>query len=130
MLSRRLMIAAGFCGLWAVSGCSGTPAKETPTGVKGIVTLAGKPLPEGTVSFSNSATGNAAVAQLGAEGKFTVTGGVVPGEYKVTITPPTPTPDNPAPKASAIPEKYRNEATSDLKAKISSGANDLKFELN
>lgn len=130
MISRRLMIVTSFCGLWALSGCGGAPAKETPTGVKGVVTLAGKPLAEGTVSFSNSSTGNAAVAQLGAEGKFTVTGGVVPGEYKVTITPPTPTPDNPAPKPSSIPDKYRNEATTDLKAKISSGANDLKFELN
>jgi len=124
------MVVAGFCGLWSLSGCGGTPAKETPTGVKGVVTLAGKPLSEGTVNFSNSSTGNGAVAQLGSEGKFTVTGGVVPGEYKVTITPPTPTPENPAPKPSSIPDKYRNEATTDLKAKISSGANDLKFELN
>lgn len=130
MISRRMMVVAGFCGLWSLSGCGGTPAKETPTGVKGVVTLAGKPLSEGTVNFSNSSTGNGAVAQLGAEGKFTVTGGVVPGEYKVTITPPTPTPENPAPKPSSIPDKYRNEATTDLKAKISSGANDLKFELN
>jgi len=38
--------------------------------------------------------------------------------------------ENPAPKPSSIPDKYRNEATTDLKAKISSGANDLKFELN
>ncbi len=130
MISRRMMVVAGFYGLWSLSGCGGTPAKETPTGVKGVVTLAGKPLSEGTVNFSNSSTGNGAVAQLGAEGKFTVTGGVVPGEYKVTITPPTPTPENPAPKPSSIPDKYRNEATTDLKAKISSGANDLKFELN
>lgn len=130
MISRRMMVVAGFCGLWSLSGCGGTPAKETPTGVKGVVTLAGKPLSEGTVNFSNSSTGNGAVAQLGSEGKFTVTGGVVPGEYKVTITPPTPTPENPAPKPSSIPDKYRNEATTDLKAKISSGANDLKFELN
>jgi len=125
-----MMVVAGFYGLWSLSGCGGTPAKETPTGVKGVVTLAGKPLSEGTVNFSNSSTGNGAVAQLGSEGKFTVTGGVVPGEYKVTITPPTPTPENPAPKPSSIPDKYRNEATTDLKAKISSGANDLKFELN
>lgn len=130
MISRRMMVVAGFYGLWSLSGCGGTPAKETPTGVKGVVTLAGKPLSEGTVNFSNSSTGNGAVAQLGSEGKFTVTGGVVPGEYKVTITPPTPTPENPAPKPSSIPDKYRNEATTDLKAKISSGANDLKFELN
>ncbi len=130
MFSRRMIIAICMSGLWATSGCSGTPAKETPTGVKGIVTLAGKPLTEGTVSFSNSSTGNGAIAQVGAEGKFSVTGGVVPGEYKVTITPPTPTPENPAPKQSAIPEKYRTEATTDLKAKVTAGSNDLKFELN
>ena len=91
--------------------------------------LAGKPLAEGTVSFSNSSNGTGAIAQLGAEGKFTVTGGVVPGEYKVTVTPPEATPDNPAPKASEIPQKYRSEATTDLKCKIASGTNDLKFEL-
>lgn len=130
MLSRRLAILAAVWGLWALPGCGGGgPTKVPLMSVKGTVTLSGAPLTEGTVSFSSSATGNGAIAHLGPEGKFVVTGGIVAGDYKVVITPPTPTPDNPEPKKSDIPDKYRNEATTDLTAKITTGANDLKFDL-
>lgn len=130
MVTRYLLTLALLCNLVIFPGCgSSGPAKVVPAGVQGLVTLGGKGLEEGTVNFSSAATGNGAIAKIGAEGKFVVTGGVVPGDYKVTITPPTPTPDNPKPKASKIPKKYRDLKTSDLTAKITSSSNDLKFEL-
>lgn len=127
MIPRRLLIASLLC-FSTVAGCGSPPALVVPE-VKGIVTLDGAALTEGTINFTSRHSGNAAVAHLGPEGKFVVTGGIVPGEYTVTITPPTPTPDDPTPKKSDIPEKYRAEETTDLTAKISGTANELKFEL-
>lgn len=129
MTSRSLIIASSICSLFAIVGCSGGTSGPAPSMVAGSVTLAGKALSDGTVSFSSPGTGNGAIAKLGAEGKFVVSGGVVPGDYRVTVTPPTPTPDNPTPPASDIPEKYRSETTSDLTCKITGGSNTLKFEL-
>lgn len=115
------------CGL---AGCGGVSSKPTTSStVEGIVTLDGEALTEGTVNFASPSTGNAAIAAVGAGGKFVVIGGMVPGEYKVTITPPSPTPENPAPKESKVPEKYRSQGTSELSSKITSGRNELKFEL-
>jgi hypothetical protein len=54
---------------------------------------------------------------------------MVPGTYKVSVTPPTPTPDNPTPPDSKIPEKYRAVGTTDLSSKITGGTNEVKLEL-
>lgn len=116
--------------LLVATGCGKSGPKQTPpVVVKGQVTLDGKGLDEGTVNFTSPGTGNGAIAKIGPEGKFVVTGGIVPGEYKVTITPPTPTPEDPKPKASNIPKKYRDIKTSDLTANVSGKDSELKFEL-
>jgi hypothetical protein len=129
MVSHRIFLTVVFCSLWVLPGCGKSDQSKAVSVAKGVVTLNGVALTEGTVNFNSPSTGNGAIAQLGPEGKFTIAGGIVPGEYKVTITPPTPTPENPTPKASDIPEKYRTEATTDLTATIKGTSSDLKFEL-
>lgn len=128
MIRHGLLLFATLFSLSTLAGC-GTPPPLVVPEVKGTVTLNGTALTEGTINFTSRHSGNAAIAHLGPEGKFTVAGGIVPGEYTVTITPPTPTPEDPTPKTSDIPEKYRTEETSDLTAKISGTTSDLKFEL-
>ena len=130
MVSRLTILAAvlGFC--WVSAGCGGGgTGPATPSMVQGIVTLDGQALTAGTVNFASHLTGNSAIATVGADGKFTVPGGMVPGEYKIIVTPRTPTPENPTPPESKIPEKYRRPDTSDLTSRITSGRNDVKLEL-
>jgi len=129
MVSRWVVLTA-VCGIWAVSGCGSESKPTASSSVEGVVTLNGADLIEGgTVNFTSPATGNAAIAMVGPDGKFVVVGGMVPGEYKVTVTPLAPTPEHPAPKESSVPDKYRSPVTSDLTSKITSGKNELKFEL-
>ncbi len=127
MVPRFLVLSAVVGMSLIAAGCGGS-RPSTSSSVYGVVTLDGESLPEGTVNFASPMTGNAAIATV-SEGKFVVTGGMVPGDYKIVVTPPTPTPDNPTPKESKIPEKYRNPETTDLTGKITSGRNEVKLEL-
>ncbi len=131
MVSRLVLVTSivGLC--WAACGCAGGPPPPSVSStVEGLVTLDGADLTEGgTVNFTSPSTGNAAIAMVGPDGRFVVLSGMVPGDYKVTLTPQGPTPQNPAPRESKIPTKYRSDKTSDLTTKISSGKNELKFEL-
>ena len=94
MKSSSLTWFASACCLVATIGCGDSSRPTAPSTVRGVVTLDGQALAEGVVNFSSSSTGDAAIAKV-ADGKFVVTGGMVPGTYKVSVTPPTPTPDNP-----------------------------------
>jgi len=130
VVSRLAVLTSVLGFLGAVSGCAGDARPTTSSIVQGIVTLNGEELTEGgNVNFASPSTGNAAIAMVGPDGTFVVTGGMIPGEYKVTVTPPTPTPDHPDPIESKVPEKYRNRETSDLTSKITSGKNELKLNL-
>jgi len=129
MVSRALIAPAIACGLIWCSGCGGGPVKPSLTIVKGIVKLNGSVVEEGTVNFASPSTGNGATAELDGDGTFVVSGGMVPGDYKVTITPPRPTPDNPVVPKSKIPQKYRSNAKTDLMATISASQNELQFDL-
>jgi hypothetical protein len=120
-------LASAIC-VMATIGCGDSSRPTAPSTVRGVVTLDGQVLPEGVVNFSSSSTGDAAIAMV-ADGKFVVTGGMVPGTYKVSVTPPTPTPENPAPPVSKVPEKYRTPETTDLTSKITGGTNEVKLDL-
>jgi hypothetical protein len=128
MFLRRSLAPMAASVLMVCVGCGGR-VKPALTVVQGVVTLNGAALNEGNVNFSSASTGNGAIAKLEADGKFMVKDGMLPGEYQVTITPPTPTPDNPKAKPSDIPPRYRTNAKTDLVAKISPAQNNLKFEL-
>ena len=81
-------------------GCSQTSTIPKTVEVSGTVTLDGKPLTEGTVNFSSSSTGDAAIAELKEGGRFPFGNGVIPGTYRVTVTGPV---NNTAPTEGVTP---------------------------
>ena len=133
-LARTLAIAVGIWSAGTV-GCSSGPATSP---VKGKVTFQGKPVTEGTVTFLNLTEGGAAEAQINKDGSITFQGGVMPGEYRVVITPLThivdtdPGKSPPAPvekPAPDIPPKYRQQGTSKLQASVKPGPNEFTFDM-
>lgn len=76
-------------GLVAVIGMAGSGCRKHSASVAGDVTLDGRPLATGVVSFTPSATGASAYANIGADGRYSLqTGaeaGLEPGSYRVTV---------------------------------------------
>jgi len=108
--------------------------------VGGKVTCDGQPVAEGVVTFHNPDTGDAAQAELKPDGTFQVSnaeGGLPPGDYRVTIMPPTvQLPDTAETEGGLgfkevtnIPEKYRSAKTSELTATVQTGSNNLDFAM-
>lgn len=119
------------------SGCGGSVPKGAALSglLTGQVTFQGNPLKAGTVNLVSKSTGNAASAPLDADGKF-----VIPemksGSYEVFISPPEPIPGpngeppQAVPDPIDIPKKYRDAATSGLKADVKQGEpNHFEFPL-
>lgn len=123
-----------FLGALSLVGCkSGSgPAGE----VSGKVTFEGKPVTEGTVTFQSDA-GTGDEGTLNAEGAYSLKRPLPTGDYKVFILPPVVKSVDPKTRRTVsdlkpmpdIPEKYRSQATSDLKAKIEPGKNVHNFEM-
>ncbi len=120
-----------------LAGCSRGPDVGE---VRGKVSFKGKPVTEGTVTFINPTTGYVAEANLEKDGSYVVKtreGGLVVGDYLVMVnpliyldrsdpkTPPSPM-EKPAPN---IPEKYRNQGRTPLKATVQKGTNTFDFDL-
>ena len=119
----------------ALAGCGG--AETSP--VEGVVLLDGKPLADASVQFVPQGTGRDATGQTDKNGEFAMStfqprDGVLPGDYKVVISPPLGTPDptqyatveeamNAAskarpPKASTFPQKYARPDQTPLKQEV------------
>ena len=85
----------GFLSLICLlAGCGGSGVSA----VEGVVTLDGKPLQNASIHFVPQGAGRDATGQTDASGHFTMStfkpgDGVVPGEYKVVISPPLGEPD-------------------------------------
>jgi hypothetical protein len=153
---RWLVPAITACaGLAGNSGCGPKgPALEAATGV---VTLDGEPVDAATVTLVPSGgAGGIASAITDAAGRFTITtvvpglgarAGIAAGDYAVTVTKMAssadgspasddpgfvpPVPENAAPKINyLVPKGYSEPTKSGLKATISKGKNELKFELD
>lgn len=84
------------CGCFALgaAGCRGS--RTSP--VNGVVLLDGKPLADASVQFISESDGRTATGQTDQEGKFSMStyeprDGVLPGSYKVVVSPPMGTPD-------------------------------------
>jgi hypothetical protein len=109
--------------------------------VSGTVTYEGKPVPKGTITFQpvDSSKGRTATGEIGADGSYTVQteqpgDGALVGDYRVAISareeevldyhPPKPV----APKR-LVPQKYENPQTSELKATVKPGSNNIPFDL-
>jgi hypothetical protein len=74
--------------LLSLTGCGGSFSS-----VEGTVTLDGKPLPGASVQFVPQESGRVATAGTDSSGHFVMStadpgDGVIPGSYKVVITPP------------------------------------------
>ena len=119
--------------LAALLGCGASQ----PT-LSGIVTLDGAPLAGANLSFIPVGSGAGAAATTGTDGSYEVrTGsgeGLAAGDYIVTVSangPPVTRPgsDLPLPGKLLTPKKYSTSQTSDLRASVQTGANELNFEL-
>lgn len=120
----------------AVSGCGG-PYNAS---AHGKVTLDGRPIPRGTISFHPTGGGPAVYAAIGADGDYVAyTGrerGLPSGEYQVTVAanepPATAQTDKggPPPPGKAItPAWYQAKETSGLKFTVQPGKNEINLEL-
>lgn len=127
-------ILAPFLMLAAI-GCGDANRIERQD-VTGVVTFQGEPVPEGTITFSEPSTGNAASADLNESGEYLAS--LPDGTYIVTITPPmveapsmnpNVAPGTAPKKVDNIPPQYRSASTTDLKATVSPEALEHDFEL-
>jgi hypothetical protein len=125
----------------AVTGCLGsTPALGR---VSGVVTLDGKPLSSGRVTFWPAA-GRSGSGWIETDGRFTLgtfnaTDGAVVGSHAVTVTaaskspPGAPDFDRDRPVSgwprSPIPARYSNPDSSGLSFEVSPGANRFEIKL-
>ena len=125
-----------FCMLASSAGCGG----PLEANVRGIVTLDGKAVPGGIVTYQPKAGGPMCYARIEQNGAYVVrTGrqdGLPAGDYDVTVTanePPVATKDGgggPPPPGKAItPLWYRSKATSGLSFVIKAGDNEIDLEL-
>ena len=132
-----LILLIGSTSALSLAGCG---ASASVGQVGGKVTCDGQPVGEGLVSFHNPDTGSAAQAELKPDGTFEVSnaeGGLPPGEYRVTIMPPTvQLPDTAETEGGLgfkevtdIPDTYRSAKTSGLTAVVVTGKNDFEFTM-
>ena len=131
----------GLCVLALVLcfGCGS--GNKTPVGtVSGKVTFNGMPVTEGFVTFVRQGGGGSGAGTIGSDGSYSATGvdgGIPTGEYTVVVMPPEVQKDlgpNTAPavvrkEMKDIPQKYRGEATSDLKTSIKEGSNEYNVDM-
>lgn len=135
-------------GSMLLAGCGGS--RTSP--VEGTVLLDGKPVAGASVQFIAQGKGHDATGQTDPNGQFTMStykprDGVLPGSYKVVISPPTGTPDTaqyasaeeamaaaskaPAKKESAkpaFPQKYTRPDQTPLTQEVPAGKK-VEFEL-
>jgi hypothetical protein len=134
----QVLIVAGSAGaLLAFAGCGGT----YDSSVSGKVTLDGKAVPRGTVSFQSKSGGPAAYAIIEENGSYTLqTGresGLPAGEYYVTVTAneapamtQTASGGPPPPGKPITPARYQSRETSGLSFVVEPGRNEINLELS
>jgi hypothetical protein len=132
---RQLPRLAVIAALVSISGCGGPYDAK----LRGQVTLDGKAVPRGTVSFAPIGGGPIAYSRIDTDGSYSAqTGrevGLPAGDYVVTVianelpTVETP-PGVPPPDGKPItPEWYRSKETSGLKFTVKRGKNEFNLEL-
>ena len=127
-LPRRLFVLLCLA-LFAFAGCGSSKPMGT---VKGTVTLNGAPYADAAVIFLSLTTGQAASADIQAGGAFQLPTPLPTGTYTVYLAPKVAeASDQPKPVSidRTVPDKYWNEAASDIKIEVKEGENDVKVEL-
>ena len=115
--------------LMSLLGCSNNQ-RETAI-VRGTVTVDGKPVPNGTVTFIPEVSGPPATGEINPMGQYTLTtyqagDGAVPGRYKIMVmalqdnNDRLPEDRSPLP-APIVPQKYLSTSTSGLTGTVEPG---------
>ncbi len=97
------------------------------------MTYKGQPVAEGVVVFDDAKHGLVRSLPIGPDG--TIEHNAIPiASYVVTVLPKDPPQADmaqpaPRPDPKDIPKKYRSAETTDLKADIKTGDNEVKFDL-
>lgn len=129
-------VAATFCVAIGLIGCNNTPPIPKSYPVSGEVTLDGKPMKSGEVTFSSVSEGIRDTVKV-VDGKFADE--VLPGERQIEIRSYVPVKTNNAMYASSnvngepsmeniIPAKYNTQSTMTATVKESEG-NQYSFEV-
>jgi hypothetical protein len=135
-LAFRASVAVLLAVAFAAGGCRHRHWPSLGT-AHGRVTLQGKPVAAGTITFENAAAGVALSAAIAPDGSYRMKSyegdGLPPGTYRVTISPQPfvvhhRTPFDPPPPAAPtpladIPQKYRDVETTPLSAAVGPGEN-------
>ena len=116
----------------AVPGCTGRKTKPKGS-VEGKVIFNGQPYTEASVVFLNQGTGQGSSANIQPDGSFRLPDKVEIGTYIVYLAPKLEEDPAAEPKPVSIdktvPEKYWNEATSDIRVEVKTGTNQFTIEL-
>jgi hypothetical protein len=131
------LTAACLAGLAA--GCGALGGSE-PAHVTGRVTIRGKPLAKGTITFVATDARPNASSLIGPDGAYdlktnTPGDGVLPGEYRVVVSDVNPAellqsiPGAPPRGTARVRGRYENPDTTDLKAVVKPGQNTIPFDL-
>ncbi len=124
-------LAAWFLLLF-VAGCGHSPLDGR---VEGVVTVAGKPLPCGTVVFYPVGGGPPAYGEIDAHGHYVATTGsqrgLLSGQYRVTVFSVGQSPDlkHFVPGPRLAPERFSNADRSGLTYTVKPGRNHYDIPL-
>lgn len=140
-----LMLISGMAVI-SLAGCGNRAGRQQTAPASGVVTLDGKPVPQGSLLFVPVVPGPPGQANLKPDGTFVAgtyeaTDGLIPGEYRVAISGQmeidpevtgTPMAENVS-KVKApeqLPIKFGDDKSSGLTASIKKGEkNVLTFDL-
>ena len=107
--------------------------KPIPTGtVKGKVLLDEAPYTDGSVCFLDLQTGQAGSANIQSDGTFQLEAPLRVGTYKVYLAPKAAqATDEPQPVTmdESVPDKYWNEASTDISIDVAEGENDVTVQV-
>jgi hypothetical protein len=112
-----------FSALLIIACCSAIGCGKKELGaVRGTVTFKGEKVHEGMLIFKNQDTGTSYTGQLDSEGNYTMVvpegAGIPVGRYKVTVLPPFSASAADPKKYANIPQRYRDQKTSDLEIEV------------
>ena len=133
---KLMALCLGSAGILTLAGCGGSYNASA----HGVVTLDGRVVPRGTVTFNPVSGGPAAYAMIGSDGGYVArTGrddGLPAGDYEVSIAAneapavsQTEKGGPPPPGKAITPVWYRMKETSGLKYTVKPGKNEINLEL-